>query len=108
MCHVYLTEPGVKVSKSGGRLIVAKNGEELCSLPLDSIDTISIFTTAHLSYDVITYIMCRGAQIFYVDRKGFISGTLTRDTDRTLMLLKQLHAMERKDAFGNREKYSEE
>ena len=94
MCHVYLTEPGVKVSKSGGRLIVAKNGEELCSLPLDSIDTISIFTTAHLSYDVITYIMCRGAQIFYVDRKGFISGTLSRDTDRTLLLLKQLHAME--------------
>lgn len=94
MCHVYLTEPGVKVSKSGGRLIVAKNGEKLSSLPIDSIETISIFTKAHLSYDVITYIMCKGAQIFYVDKKEFISGTLTKDADRTLLLLKQLHAME--------------
>lgn len=75
-------------------MLISKQDEVLSSIPLDSVETISIFTKAQITYDITTYIMNNGGHIIYVDKNGCISGTLNKDTNRTTMLLKQLRSID--------------
>ncbi|MBW3083111.1 CRISPR-associated endonuclease Cas1 [Bifidobacterium phasiani] len=74
-CQVtHLATPGAKAFSRGGRMVVYKNGQELASVPLDSIQGIQVHGNTDLSSGLIRELMWRDIPILWCSGSGRLYG----------------------------------
>ncbi|SUP43054.1 CRISPR-associated endonuclease Cas1 [Veillonella criceti] len=67
---LYLLSPGAVASKSGGRVVVAKDGSVQYSIPLKTVKQVVISKYAQISTQLIAELIVNKVIIIYVDYKG--------------------------------------
>ncbi|OZG65050.1 CRISPR-associated endonuclease Cas1 [Bifidobacterium eulemuris] len=70
----HLTTPGAKAFSRAGRMVVFKEGEELASVPLDSIQGLQIHGNTDLSSGLIRELMWRDIPIMWCSGSGRLYG----------------------------------
>lgn len=79
MSIVYLSEPGLKVRKDGGKFIILKlDGTEL-EMPSGYVDCFVVLSNAQFGNRVIKEMLRTGRQIIYLDHWGRVLGSLGAD-----------------------------
>lgn len=73
----HLATPGAKAFTRSGRMIVQKNGEELASVPLDTIQGLQIYGNTDLSSGLIRELMWRDIPIVWCSGTGRMYGWAT-------------------------------
>ena len=76
MTTLYLTEQGMTVTKTDGRLLVRKDGEILQDLPAIHIDQIVVFGNAHFTMPAVNFILQQGIDVAYLSSHGTYRGRL--------------------------------
>ena len=70
----HLTTPGARAFSRDGRMIVVKDGEELASVPLDSIQGLQVHGNTDLSSGLIRELMWRDVPILWCSGSGRLYG----------------------------------
>lgn len=70
----HLATPGAKAFTRSGRMIVQKNGEELASVPLDTIQGLQIYGNTDLSSGLVRELMWRDIPIVWCSGTGRMYG----------------------------------
>ena len=70
----HLATPGAKAFTRAGRMIVQKNGEELASIPLDTIQGLQIYGNTDLSSGLIRELLWRDISIVWCSGSGRMYG----------------------------------
>lgn len=70
----HLASPGAKAFSRAGRMVVVKNGEELASVPLDTIQGLQIHGNTDLSSGLIRELMWRDVPILWCSGTGRLYG----------------------------------
>ena len=70
----HLATPGAKAFTRSGRMIVQKNGEELASVPLDTIQGLQIYGNTDLSSGLVRELMWRDTPIVWCSGAGRMYG----------------------------------
>jgi CRISP-associated protein Cas1 len=76
MATLYLTEQGVTMTKTDGRLVVRKDGKILQDLPAIHIDQIVVFGNAHFTMPAVNFILQEGIDVAYLSSHGTYRGRL--------------------------------
>ncbi|RMD60613.1 CRISPR-associated endonuclease Cas1, partial [Candidatus Parcubacteria bacterium] len=86
MATLYLTEQGAVVRKTGERLIVEKEGQELLEIECFKLDTILIFGTVHVTTPALILLLERGIELAFLSMSGRLRGQLTPPKAKNVLL----------------------
>ena len=89
MSVIYLSQDGLSVHKSGGKILIKQNDKELFSLPRCNVENIVVMSNVQISHAVIMDILDRGGTIVYLDKAGSIKGYLGQPLFRGETIIKQ-------------------
>ena len=73
----HLATPGAKAFSRSGRMVVFKDGEELASIPLDTIQGLQVHGNTDLSSGLIRELMWRNIPILWCSGSGRLYGWVT-------------------------------
>lgn len=77
MSQIYVTDNGAKISKKGGRIeIISKKGL-FRSIPIESVEGITIIGNAQVTTECIGECLQKGIQIQYLSKKGYYFGKVS-------------------------------
>ncbi|HOP99362.1 MAG TPA: CRISPR-associated endonuclease Cas1 [Acetivibrio clariflavus] len=65
-----LTTEGSKVRKDGGRIVVCVRNEILQEIPIEQVDAVGVFTSAHLTEEVMVEFLKRGTAVTFLSSSG--------------------------------------
>lgn len=86
--HIYITEHGARLKKSGGKLEVEKEDVIIADYPLELIDAVTLFTTSQITSQAIEALSDNGAYITWVSTSGRIIGCI--QNPKKINILRQL------------------
>ncbi|GIX48027.1 MAG: hypothetical protein KatS3mg131_2238 [Candidatus Tectimicrobiota bacterium] len=86
MATLYLTEQGAVVRKTGERLIVEKEGQELLEIECFKLDTILVFGTVHLTTPALIALLEHGIELAFLSMSGRLRGQLTPPKAKNVLL----------------------
>ncbi len=96
---LYITEQGAVLSKSEGRLIVTKNGENIAEVPLNKIERVNILGNISLTTQIINYFLDHGVDVVFMTQHGKYRGKLYTDGDWNVFLRLKQYEKSTDDAF---------
>lgn len=73
----HLATPGARAYSKAGRMVVSKNGEELASVPLDTIQGLQVHGNTDLSSGLMRELMWRNVPILWCSGTGRLYGWAT-------------------------------
>lgn len=53
MSWIYVTEPGAKLAKQGGRYVISRENETICEVPSAVVEGVTLFDSIQISSSVI-------------------------------------------------------
>ena len=68
MANLYLTEQGAVLRKTGERLIVEKDDQELLEIECFKVDTVFIFGNVHVTTPALTTLLDHGIELAYLTK----------------------------------------
>ena len=77
MTNLYLTEQGATVMKTGKRLIVEKEGQELLEIECFKLDTLFLFGNIQITTQAITQILANNIELAFFSFSGRLKGQVT-------------------------------
>jgi CRISPR-associated protein Cas1 len=86
MATLYLTEQGAVLRKTGKRLIVEKDDQELLEIECFKVDTVCIFGTVHVTTPALTTLLEHGIELAYLTMNGRLKGQLTPPKAKNVLL----------------------
>lgn len=75
MCFVYLTEPGMQLSKSGGTYTICKEKEEVCRIPAETIEGIVLMGSVQISSPAVADVLRRKIPVSWITASGQYCGS---------------------------------
>lgn len=76
MAILYITDQGVTISKTDGRIIVRKEGKLLQDIPAFKVSQVVIFGNAHITTPAVGFFLKRGIDVAYLSSRGKYKGRL--------------------------------
>ena len=98
MCVLYLLTNGSKARKDGGRILVEKDGNKLCSVPLHEVKQVVVSQQAEITTPVIFSLLEAEVPILYVGASGEVKGMMGGEQ------ISLHHFLQQQVSFGNAEK----
>jgi CRISPR-associated protein Cas1 len=86
MANLYLTEQGAVLRKTGERLIVEKDDQELLEIECFKVDTVFIFGNVHVTTPALTTLLDQGIELAYLTMNGRLKGQLTPPKAKNVLL----------------------
>ena len=86
MTNLYLIEQGSVVRKTGRRLIVEKNKEELLEIESFKVNTIFLFGNIHVTTPALTQILANDIELALLTRSGRLKGQVTPPFTKNVIL----------------------
>jgi CRISP-associated protein Cas1 len=86
MANLYLTEQGAMLRKTGERLIVDKDNQELLEIECFKVDTIFIFGNVHVTTPALTTLLDQGIELAFLTMAGRLKGQLTPPKAKNVLL----------------------
>jgi len=92
MANLYLTEQGSSLKKSGERLIVEKEGQELLEIQCFKVDTVMVFGNIQITTQAVSEILEHGINLAFLTMSGKLKGQVTPHKGKNIDLrLKQFN-----------------
>lgn len=76
MSILYVTEYGAKICTAEGRIRVVCNNEELCSVPVENVESITILGAVSFTSDAIKLCLMKGISVDYMSKGGKYFGRM--------------------------------
>ena len=86
MTNLYLTEQGATVRKTGKRLIVEKEGQELLEIECFKLDTLFLFGNIQITTQAITQILANNIELAFFSFSGRLKGQVTPPMPKNVLL----------------------
>lgn len=86
MANLYLTEQGAVLRKTGERLLVEKDDQELLEIECFKVDTIFIFGNVHVTTPALTTLLDHGIELAFLSVTGRLKGQLTPPKAKNVLL----------------------
>jgi len=84
--HLYVTEQGVRLGKTGGHLVVQRDGCTIDDILLSEVDSLSVFGAVHPTTDAMLALLDRGADIAFLSSGGHYRGRLVSSMGKNVPL----------------------
>jgi len=86
MAHLYLTEQGAVLRKTGDRLIVLKDDRILLDVPCNKIDAVLIFGNVQFTTQAVHELFEHGIEMAILSQRGRLLGQLTSPATKNIEL----------------------
>jgi len=86
MATLYLTEQGAVLRKTGERLIVEKEDQELLEIECFKVDTIFVFGNVHVTTPALATLLDHGIELAFLTMTGRLKGQLTPPKAKNVLL----------------------
>ncbi len=86
MTNLYLTKQGCVVRKTGKRLIVEKEGQELLEIECFKLDTLFLFGNIQVTTQALTQILAHNIEVAFLSMGGRLKGQLTPPMPKNVLL----------------------
>jgi CRISPR-associated protein Cas1 len=86
MTTLYLVEQGAVLRKTGERLIVEKDKQELLEIECFKVDTIFVFGNVHVTTPALTTLLDHGIELAFLTINGRLKGQLTPPKAKNVLL----------------------
>ena len=86
MTNLYLTEQGCAIRKTGKRLIVEKEGQELLEIECFKLDTLFLFGNIQITTQAITQILANNIELAFLTLSGRLKGQITPPMPKNVLL----------------------
>jgi len=84
--QLYVTEPGSRISKSGGHLLVSCDGCVKGDVLMSEVESLSLFGAVHPTTDVMLALLEKGTDIAFLSRGGHYRGRLSSGMGKNIAL----------------------
>lgn len=74
--NIYILEPGMKVSKSGGKLEVKKDNELIAQYPFEKVENVTLNTNCQITSQCIEKLLNQNVFLSWITSTGKLIGTL--------------------------------
>ena len=78
MSWIYVTEPGAKLAKQGGRYVISRENETICEVPSAVVEGVTLFDSIQISSSVIVDFLERNIDLPY-EQPLKLHGRYSRD-----------------------------
>jgi len=96
--HLYITEPGSVLRKSGERFLLEKSDRILADLPYHKLETVLLFGNIQITAQAMAELLDRGILVSLFNRQGRFRGSLTPPHSKDVFLRMQLYDLHRDPA----------
>ena len=98
MSWIYVTEPGAKLAKQGGRYVISRENETICEVPSAVVEGVTLFDSIQISSSVIVDFLERNIPLTWLSSTGRFFGRLeSTDHQNVLRQKEQFDALADKD-----------
>ena len=98
MSWIYVTEPGAKLAKQGGRYVISRENETICEVPSAVVEGVTLFDSIQISSSVIVDFLERNIPLTWISSTGRFFGRLeSTDHQNVLRQKEQFDALADKD-----------
>lgn len=98
MSWIYVTEPGAKLAKQGGRYVISRENETICEVPSAVVEGVTLFDSIQISSSVIVDFLERNIPLIWLSSTGRFFGRLeSTDHQNVLRQKEQFDALADKD-----------
>ena len=89
MSHVYITDNGCEIGVRGGRYIVRQYGEDVRVIPMETVESVSIFGNSHLTTRCIQTLLKSGVPVNFFSSRGNYFGRLESTSHNKVITMKK-------------------
>lgn len=86
MSVIYIREQGSTVKRSGERLIVTKQRQNVLEIPIFQVDSLAVMGNVTVTTQAMSLLMERGIDINYFSYSGKFIGTMSSDSGKNIFL----------------------
>ncbi len=86
MAVMYLSEQGAKITMTGNRLVLKKEGEKIADIPIIKLNTILIYGNVQITTQAVRMLLKNGIDVAFFDYYGNIYGILTPVKSKNVVL----------------------
>lgn len=91
--HLYVSEQGARLCKSGTHLVVSKGLETLDDVLLDDVESVALFGSVQMTTEALNALQERGTDISFLSRGGHFRGRVVSGVSKNVYLrLRQYEA----------------
>ena len=83
---LYITEQGANLRKTGHRLVVEKNGQELTEVECFRVEAILIYGNVQVTTQALTEILRNGIELAFLSEDGSLKGQLTPPLPKNILI----------------------
>jgi len=84
--NLYLTEQGCVIRKTGKRLIVEKEGQELLEIECFKLDTLFLFGNIQVTTQALTQMLANNIELAFLSMSGRLKGQITPPMPKNVLL----------------------
>ncbi len=98
MANLFIAEQGAMMRKSGRRILIEKDGQELVEIELHRLDTAVLYGNIQFSTQTLKALMRSGVEVALLSQSGKLYGQVTPPAAKNILLRKKQF-----DAFGSQD-----
>ena len=99
MSWLYVTEAGARLTKRGGRFVIARENETICEVPAELVEGVIIIDTVQVSSSVVVDCLRRNVPLTWLSTTGKFFGRLDSTQNQDVMRQAKQFALREDDAF---------
>ena len=89
MSWIYVTEPGAKLAKQGGRYVISRENETICEVPSAVVEGVTLFDSIQISSSVIVDFLERNIPLTWLSSTGRFFGRLESTDHQNVLRQKE-------------------
>lgn len=99
MSFAYITEPGVKISKKGGKFVVSRDDAVILEIPSETLEGLVLMSTVQVSSQVMVELLKRNIPMTWLSPTGICYGRL-ESMEHTHVLRQEQQVLQRESPFA--------
>ena len=76
MTWLYVTEPGLRVTKNGGHIVLIQENEVVCKIPSETVEGVTVIDSVQVSSAVISFLLLKKVPVTWLSSGGKYFGRL--------------------------------
>lgn len=89
MTRLYVTEPGSRVSKEGGHIVVSRENEKLCEVPSETLEGVTVTDRVQVTSSAISIFLAKKIPVTWLCSGGKYCGRLESMQSQDVLRLKE-------------------
>ena len=99
MTWLYVTEPGARIGKKGGNIVLGRANEIICEIPLETVEGVTVIDSVQVSSAVISIFLEKRIPVTWLSTGGKYYGRLESTQSHDVFLQKEQYNVIEDKAF---------